>query len=214
MIKAAIYDMDGLIIDSEPYWRKAMMAVFAQHQLYITEADCAQTTGMRFDNVVAHWFKENHWDKDQKQIIINEVIEQVAYYITHFATPKPGFYESLDFFKSKNILLSIASSSALKLIEATIAKLNIKNEMTVYVSAEHLSHGKPHPEVFLHCAAKLHQHPKNCLVLEDSLYGVIAAKAAQMTCIAIPEKENLYNPKFTIADYLFSSLAEVNNISL
>ena len=206
--------MDGLIIDSEPYWRKAMLTVFANYNLVITEEDCAATTGLRFDNVVDYWFKERGWNAVQKNKILQEVLDQVAYYITHFAEAKDGFYTSMEFFKSKGYQLSIASSSAMQLIEATIEKLNIRKELVTYISAEKLTHGKPHPEVFLVCAEALLTHPNQCLVLEDSVYGVIAANAAQMNCIAIPEKQNLQNPKFSIADETFPSLSLITSSTI
>ena len=72
-----------------------------------------------------------------------------------------------------------------------------------------MPYGKPHPMVYLTCAEKLNINPLHCLVIEDSVNGIIAGKAAQMKVVAIPEDINKNNPKFSIADYNIESLLEL-----
>ena len=91
-------------------------------------------------------------------------------------------------------------------MNAVLRKLQIRNKFQSVVSAEHLRYGKPHPEVFLTCAEQLGVGPARCLVIEDSLNGVVAAKAASMRVIAVPDDEHLHADKqrvqqFTLADH-------------
>lgn len=207
-IEAVIYDMDGLIIDSEPFWRKAEIKIFASVGLQLTDADCAMLTGFRFDEVVDYWFRKQPWTNKSKLEVHDEVLDEMENAITHHAQAMNGVYASLDFFKKKNLKLAVASSSAMRLIKATVKKLKIESYFDILVSAEHEKYGKPNPAVFLRTAEMLNVHPENCLVLEDSFNGILAAKAAKMKCVVIPYPEDFENPKLVIADRKIKSLEE------
>ena len=120
-----------------------------------------------------------------------------------------GVYTLLDELKQQNIPMALASSSAMSLIEAVVDKLNIRNYFQLLWSAEYEPFGKPHPGIFITTAKKLGVLPSQCLVFEDSVNGVIAAKAARMKCIAVPDSASLNDPRFAIADITVSSLLEV-----
>lgn len=205
-IKAIIYDMDGVIIDSEPLWRKVMIESFNHIGIPFTEADCRITTGMRFKEVIEYWFKRNQFTK----ITVNEfdiiVINRLCELIKQEGKAMAGLIESLQFFTNKGFKLGIATSSNEQLLNTVVDCLGIRNYFDALCSAQHLPYGKPHPQVFLNCAQELQILPNHCLVIEDSINGVIAGKAAQMRVVAIPEYENKNNPKFSIADYQVNSL--------
>jgi sugar-phosphatase len=207
-----IYDMDGLLIDSEPFWRQVEIKVFKSVGINLTEKDCMETTGYRFDEVVEHWWQKQNWTGKSKQEVHDEVIDEMENIIRHKAVAMPGVQESLEFFKSKNKRIALASSSAMRLIKATVQKLNIESYFELLVSAEHEKYGKPHPAVFLHTAETLEVRPEKCLVLEDSFFGLLAAKSAKMKCIAIPDAAHYANPKFMLADWKLKSLREVPGI--
>ncbi|MFN8308534.1 MAG: hexitol phosphatase HxpB [Chitinophagales bacterium] len=213
-INAVIYDMDGLIIDSEPFWRKAEIEVFQTVGLQLTERDCMETTGFRFDEVIDLWFHRQPWTGKSKQQVHDEVLERMEAAILNDAVLMDGVEESLRFFESRQMKMAIASSSAFRLIEACSKKLHRESVFHHLVSAENEIYGKPHPAVFLRAAEILGVEPKHCLVLEDSVNGVIAAKAAKMKCIAIPHPEEFHNPKFAIADMKVRSLKEVPGVFL
>lgn len=206
MFSAVIYDMDGLIIDSEPFWRKAEMKVFATVGLQLTEQDCIETTGFRFDEVVEHWWSKQPWTGKSKEQIHDEVLDEMEYAITHHAQPMAGVHDSLHYFHSKGMKMAVASSSAMRLIKATVKKLEIEPFFQLLVSAEHETFGKPHPAVFIRTAETLNVRPADCLVLEDSFNGLLAAKAAKMKCAVVPYPEDFENPKLIIADYKWRSL--------
>jgi mannitol-1-/sugar-/sorbitol-6-/2-deoxyglucose-6-phosphatase len=212
MIKSVIYDMDGLLIDSEPYWRKSMMKVLATVGVNLTEEQCAMTTGLRFDHVLEYWFERYPWTSKSVYEVHEEVLDEMEHAILHEAALLPGVMESIELFRSKGLRLAIASSSAMRLIRACVHRLKGDEFFDAVISAEHEEYGKPHPAVFIKAAKQLETHPLDCLVLEDSLMGVIAAKAARMQCVAIPAPENRNNPKFAIADWQLASLWEINKI--
>ncbi len=209
---AVIYDMDGLMIDSEPFWRQAEMKVFATVGLNLTEQDCIETTGFRFDEVVEHWWHRQPWADKTKTQIHDEVLDEMENAITHHAHGMTGLLQSLDFFKAKEVKMAVASSSAMRLIKATVKKLKIESYFDILVSAEHETYGKPHPAVFLRTAEMLKVRPERCLVLEDSFNGLLAAKAAKMKCILVPDPSNFNNEKFVIADWKLQTLEGVNKL--
>jgi sugar-phosphatase len=97
----------------------------------------------------------------------------------------------------------------MRLIEAVTNKLNIRNYFDVMWSAEFEPYGKPHPGIFLSTANKLQTTPENCLVFEDAINGVLAAKAAKMYCIAVPEEATYHDLRFAIADKKIKSLTQL-----
>jgi len=212
MIKAVIYDMDGLIIDSEPYWRKSMIKVLATVGLHLTEEQCETTTGLRFDHVLEYWFEKYPWTGKSILEVHEEVLEEMEHAILHEAALLPGVFDSIEFFRSRGYKLAIASSSAMRLIKACVHRLNGENIFDTVISAEHEEYGKPHPAVFLKAAKELGVNPLDCLVLEDSMMGLLAAKAARMQCVIVPAQENYDNPKFVIADWKLHSLLEIDSI--
>ena len=208
-IKAVIFDMDGVLIDSEPLWRKAMIEGFASIGVLITEEDCKKTTGNRLKEVVEYWFEKlNIYDVLPTEIE-HRIINTLVKLIKNEGKAISGVIEVINFCNNKNIKIGLATSSSNQLMEAVLEKLKLKNTFKSSISAENMEYGKPHPEVFLICASQLQISPLECIVIEDSINGVIAAKAAFMKVIALPEQENINNHKFSIADYKLNNMQEV-----
>ena len=208
-IKAVIFDMDGVLIDSEPLWRKAMIEGFASIGVLITEEDCKKTTGNRLKEVVEYWFEKLDILDFLPTEIEHRIINMLVKLINNEGKAISGVIEVINFCKNKNIKIGLATSSSNQLMEAVLEKLNLKNTFKSSISAENMEYGKPHPEVFLICASQLQISPLECIVIEDSINGVIAAKAAFMKVIALPEQENINNHKFSIADYKLNNMQEV-----
>ncbi len=206
MIKAVIFDMDGLLIDSEPLWRKAEIEVFAKCGIILSDDDCRKTTGMRVDEVIKHWATIYPKAKLNVNETLNAIMEKVTALVVDKGEAMSGVYRTIEFFKNKNMLLALASASNYNLISTVVNKLNIKQEFATIESAENLQYGKPHPEIFLTTANKLNVRPEECLVFEDSLYGVLAGKAAKMKVVAVPEEANYNKKEFAIADAKITSL--------
>ena len=208
-IKAVIFDMDGVLIDSEPLWRKAMIEGFASIGVLITEEDCKKTTGNRLKEVVEYWFEKLNIHDVLPTEIEHRIINMLVKLINNEGKAISGVIEVINFCNNKNIKIGLATSSSNQLMEAVLEKLNLKNTFKSSISAENMEYGKPHPEVFLNCASQLQISPLECIVIEDSINGVIAAKAAFMRVIALPEQENINNHKFSIADYKLNNMQEV-----
>ncbi len=124
------------------------------------------------------------------------------------AMAMPGVYEVIRHFENKHIKMAVASASPMKLIKTVLTKLDIINQFDVIWSAEFESHGKPHPGIFISTANKLGIKTHKCVVFEDSINGVLAAKAARMYCVAVPEKATFNDPRFAIADLKIQSLLD------
>ncbi|MBS1647093.1 MAG: hexitol phosphatase HxpB [Bacteroidetes bacterium] len=205
MLDSVLFDMDGVIIDSEPLWRRAMIQVFNASGLPFTEADCRLTTGMRIDEVVTFWNQKTTFTNNEIQVK-NKIEDVLCSLILSEGKAMEGLHHALKRIQAQKIKIAIATSSSQKIIRCVLDALKIDSFFEHIQSAEHLSHGKPHPEVFIRCAQTLSVAPTRCLVVEDSLNGVIAAKAACMKVVAIPDVPNKTNPKFCIADAILESL--------
>ena len=210
MPKAVIFDMDGVIIDSEPLWRRAMIRVFNASGLPFTDNDCRVTTGMRIDQVISFWNNKTPFTKDEELVRTN-IEDHLCGLISAEGKPMKGLQQSLDVIAGQKMLIALATSSSEKLIKCVLNILKIETYFKHIQSAEHLTYGKPHPEVFLKCAEAINTKPGDCLVIEDSLNGIISAKAAGMNVIGIPEEHNINNQKFCIADVTLHSLQEINS---
>jgi len=213
MIKAVIYDMDGVIIDSEPLWREAIIHTFKSVGLDFNEDKCRITQGMRLYEVVEYWYAKTPWEGLSIREVEAALLNKVTELIKDKGEEMEGVASSLNFFRDKGYKIALASSSALSLIETVLEKLDIANEFEIINSAEHLNYGKPHPEIFIKTAQQLNVKPINCLVIEDSFHGVLAGKAAVMKVIAIPEEKYHNDTRFSIAEHQIKSLNEIENLT-
>ncbi len=206
---AVIFDMDGVLVDSEPLWKIAMQEVFSSLGSNLEKSDFQKTVGLRIDQVIAYWKPIENWDPEVKAIE-RQIITKMVDLIHHQSCPLSGVIETLDFLKSKTPI-GLATSSPQKLIDAVLNTLDIKEYFDAIQSAETETHGKPHPAVFLSAAKKMNVRPEKCLVIEDSLNGIIAAKAARMDVVCIPEKTHLPNPKMNVSDFRFENMNDFLN---
>ncbi len=209
MILAAIFDMDGLLIDSEPFWRKAEKEGFAEFGLQLTDADCRSTMGYRLNEVVQKWLPNESQERQLEAE--HRIISLITNYILNEAQPMPGVHDAIAICRKAGLKTAIASSSPMKLIETVVQRFDLKSSFALLHSAEVETHGKPHPAVFMHAADKLQCQPSECLVFEDSFHGMVAALAAKMKVIAIPDADSRNLPKFRAADFLLESLLDFSS---
>jgi mannitol-1-/sugar-/sorbitol-6-/2-deoxyglucose-6-phosphatase len=209
MIEAVIFDMDGVLIDSEPLWRKAERLVFSKVNIQLTEEINTQTIGLRTDEVVEYWYKKHPWNHMSREEITRDIESTVEHLILTEGQAMEGYREAIRFFLDRGIKTGLASSSHLQLIQTVLKKLDITDLFSVIHSAEFEEFGKPHPGVYLTTAKKLGVSPPNCLAIEDSLNGLKSARAAGMKTIAMPAPFHRNNPEFDMADKLIHSLEEI-----
>jgi sugar-phosphatase len=209
-MQSVIFDMDGILIDSEPLWKIAEVEAFAKVGLDLTYTDCEETVGLRIDEVVQLWHDKVKWTSKTVKEVETDIVDIVIREISAQGKALAGVHESLEMIRSAGYKIGLATSSYERIIDAVVAQLGIGHYFEVMHSAEHELNGKPHPAVFLNCAKKLNVNPKDCLVIEDSFNGVLAAKAARMKVIAIPEKSHQSDPRLIIADSALDSLHDFN----
>lgn len=210
MIEAVIYDMDGVLLDSEPFWQEAEIEVFASVGLHLTVDDCRETMGIPIEDVVAYRFSQKPWSGKTQEEVVYEILEGVERRVLERGELLPGVRESLQFFSNRRVPVGLASSSPMKLILTVLQKFGLERTFRVVHSAEYEEYGKPHPAVFLSTARHLHVAPERCLVIEDSFNGVIAAKAARMKVLVVPPSVLWDDTRFSLADWKLHSLVELN----
>lgn len=211
---AAIFDMDGLLIDSEPLWQQAGAETLQEFGVTLTNEQYNLTTGLRTPEWIDYWFTHFSINKDQAKQAAKTIEQAALDKIKAHGEAMEGVQYIMEFFKSNGFLIGLASSSPMRLIEAVIEKLNIQPYLNAVTSAEHLPYGKPHPQVFLNCAELLQVPPTTCICFEDSFNGMIAAKAARMKCVVIPAPHVHHEGRWNAADRKLSSLLKFNSTIL
>lgn len=214
MIKGVIFDMDGLLIDSEPFWREAEIEAFGKIGITLTEEMCITTMGRKLDEVIDHWYTVFPNTVKDKKELENEILEGVEKLILEKGKPLPGVDYILQFFKERGYKIGLASSSFMRLIVVVLDKLQIRKYFEVVHSAEYEAFGKPHPAVYLTAAQKLGITPSACIVFEDSYNGVLAGNAAGMKTVAIPDKNAPDMAQYEIADLKLDSLERFTEATL
>ena len=209
---AAIFDLDGLLIDSEPLWQQAEIECFAEVGVALTREQAQETLGLRSDEVVCLRFDEYGWDEEAHplEVVEERIIQRVVDLIASEGRAMTGVGEALDFVTARGLRRAVASSSRVRVIEAALRALGISDRFELVHSAELELLGKPHPGVYLTTARKLDLAPAECVAFEDSLAGLQSARKAGMACVAVPDRSVVDHPEFDLADLVLSSLADVN----
>ena len=202
-----LFDMDGVLIDSEPFWRQAEVEVFATVGVHLTLEQCAETMGLRIDEVVSYRAPEH-----DQAALAEAIVSRVEELVRAHGVPLAGAREVLEAIRQRAIPCGLATSSSYRLLEATLGALDLRDYFSVVHSAQDEVYGKPHPAVYLSAAEKLGIAAPRLLAIEDSVNGVISGKAARMTVVAIPEAPYREDPRFAIADYRFDSLWGVDQL--
>ncbi|MBL0357025.1 MAG: hexitol phosphatase HxpB [Chitinophagaceae bacterium] len=213
-LNTVIFDMDGLLIDSEPLWNEAAAEVFRQYGLQLSKEQYDSTTGMRIKEFVLWWFGKNNISSVHAAKAEDEIIALVIHKVKTKARPMQGLEHIFNFFISRKFKIGLASSSPTSLIDVVVDKLGIRNYINAINSAAHLPLGKPHPQVYLNCADDLQSSAAECVCFEDSFNGLVAAKAAGMKCVVVPAAHDSGKPKFNAADLKISSLQNFNDLLL
>ncbi|MFW5823021.1 MAG: HAD family hydrolase, partial [Tangfeifania sp.] len=182
---AVIFDMDGVLVNSEPFYVEVEQTNFRQLGLTISEEEHQTYQGTATDRM---WqlIKERHGIEHP----VNKLVEMTNNLVTPYFSslesmnPMPGVKNLIEKLKEKKIPLALASSSYADVIEIILQKTGLKKYFDVVVSSQMTGASKPEPDIFLLAAKKLKAEPENCLVIEDSKNGIAAAKAAGMFCVA------------------------------
>jgi HAD superfamily hydrolase (TIGR01509 family) len=208
MIKAIIFDMDGVMIESEPLWEKTERILLRRRSIDYNPTYRDKIVGLNQKDS-AELLKETFGLPETIEEIIAERVEILISLYEEELELVPGLVPLLEELKRKEFLLALASSSPLRVINFVLDKFSLGEFFSVVVSGDSVELGKPHPDIYLHTTKKLGVPPEECLVIEDSINGVKSAKKAGMTCIAIPDKR-LNQEEFQTADLIIDSLDKIS----
>jgi sugar-phosphatase len=208
-MQAVIFDMDGVLVDSEPLWRLAERRTFAEVGIDLTDSDCERTMGMRTDEVIQFWYRQFPWEGPSPGEVEARIEERMHELIAERAKAMAGVKRSIATVRAEGLALGLATSSTPVLIDAVLTKLGMTDVFAVTHSAIEEEFGKPHPAVFLTTARLLAVEPVECIAIEDSAAGVRSATAAGMRVIAVPPAHLSDEPAYDDASFKLRSLEEL-----
>jgi mannitol-1-/sugar-/sorbitol-6-/2-deoxyglucose-6-phosphatase len=209
-INAVIFDMDGVLIDSEHHWQQAERSLFAEMGIDLTDELLVQTRGLRTREMVAHWNTRFDLPHVSQGELIRRYDERMVETMRTGVALMDGAEDAILFFRNKGLPVALATCSTYAHIEAALERHGLLRYFDLVVSAADGMQGKPHPEVYLTAASRLGVDPSRCLAIEDSFFGVIAARASRMKVVAMPDPSEFDQPRFGAADMKIRSLREIN----
>ena len=205
MIKAVLFDMDGVLSDSEPHHIRAFKELYKRHGVNLSKKDTSDIFGKLDEDIIRDLCRKKKikcdvkkWYWEKRKIVVS--------YLKKLRIP--SFPDAIALVKrvSKNYKIGIGTSSSHEEIDIVLKRLGIKRYFDVIMGREDVRFHKPHPELYLKLARKLKVKPSECVVIEDSIYGVEAAKRAGMKCIAV--LNSFPASKLRKADPIVRSLAD------
>ena len=205
--EAVIWDMDGVIADTAPYHCKAWRDVFHKRGVKFTEEDFKRYFGQRNDTII-HNNIGRCISPGEVDTIAAEKEENYRQRVAQNIKPLPGAIELIRSLSERRVKMAIASSAPMGNIQLIIRGLGINNCFQAIVWGREVTEGKPSPQGFLLAAKKLGVEPQNCIVIEDAIAGVDAAKSAGMKCVAVTNT----HPKASLkeADLIVDTLEAVS----
>jgi beta-phosphoglucomutase family hydrolase len=211
-IQAIIFDMDGLMIDSEQNQSRSMGKVLEEQGIKPIFNDVGIMHGLTI-GIPAHDNFKNLKKQHGLQASIEELHsrKKEIYHelLKDGVTAMPGLFELFEYLRDKPLKKAIASSSIKRDIEMVVGHLDLRDHFDALVSVDQVKRGKPAPDLFLEAAKQLGVQPEHCMVLEDASQGVTAGKAAGMKVIAVPNRFTEHE-NFDHADRVISSLKELD----
>lgn len=203
-LQAAIFDLDGTLLDNNYYHRISWIAYLKNAGRNITEEEFNENMNGRTNHDAVQYI----FGKDlSEEKITNITLEKEAVYREMYAQyikPVPGLINLLEFFKNRKVLMAIATSGIQPNIDFMFDHVPIKPYFKAVINSAHITNGKPDPEIYLKTASTLNVQPEHCLVFEDAVVGIEAAKSAGMKVVAVAtteDKKELSNADLIIDDY-------------
>ncbi|HBN08999.1 MAG TPA: hydrolase [Cyanobacteria bacterium UBA8530] len=200
---ALIFDMDGLLIDSEPLYQRTEKKILADYG--ITDFSILdEAFGMKNEEAFEMYVERLALPADPLELL-DRCREQMLVLFKEELQLMPQAEACLETFHRKGYPMALASGSMRALLDTAVGRFGLEKYFSVTVSGDDVEHGKPDPEIFLLAAKKLGVKPSDCLVFEDAIHGVTAAKAAGMYCVAVPNP-SVPRERFREADWIFDHL--------
>ena len=212
-IKAVIFDMDGVLIDSEPFWQIAEKKVFTSLGVNLNSKLCSQTKSMTTSEVTEFWYNHHQWEGKSLKDVENEVIDCVKFLIEEDGNEIEGIKNLLQFIKFKGLKIGLGTNAPFKLIPVVLKKLDIVDYFDFFTSSEFEKEGKPNPAVYFSVAKNLKINPENCIVFEDSYSGLLSAKTAGMKTVAYRPKKEKIEKEEKIENFVVNSFTNLDSIN-
>lgn len=210
MLKGAIFDMDGLMFDTEQIWQKNWKLIADEMGVTLAEGfkyNICGTSGALMNSVI-----EKYYGVEDGSAIAADCKKRVHDDLMEFTPEKPGVHEILEFFRDAGVRIAVASSSSVEQIRRNLQNTNTEEFIEVIVSGSELKRGKPEPDIFLAAAERLGIDPQECYVFEDAFNGVKAGHAAGCCTIMIPDQMQPTEEIRALADAVCGSLVEARDL--
>ncbi|MEP6679888.1 MAG: HAD family phosphatase [Chloroflexota bacterium] len=204
--RAVVFDMDGLLLDTEVLWQQAEEELFRRHGDRFTHADKLAVMGTSFA-MTARYFAERLGEpEDRGSALVDELREVMHGLLQEQVSSRPGALELIARLRDDGVRLALASNSSRFLVDTALATAGVTDAFEAIVTSDDVDHAKPAPDIYLLACARLGVPPADALALEDSAPGIEAAKAAGMVCIAVPQ---FAETDVSAADRVIDSLEEL-----
>ncbi|MCK5434698.1 MAG: HAD-IA family hydrolase, partial [Dehalococcoidales bacterium] len=204
--KAIIWDMDGIIVDTAPYHLKAWQEVFQKRGVAFTEEDFRRNFGQRNDTIIRNTLGKLT-SPSEMDAIAREKERKFRNAVRQNIKPLPGAIELIKSLAPHGFKLALASSAPIENIKLLTKGLGVNKCFHAIISGSDVTEGKPSPQGFLLAAQRLGVEPKNCIVTEDAIAGITAAKRGGMKCLAVTNTHS--RPSLTEADLVVDTLEAV-----
>jgi HAD superfamily hydrolase (TIGR01509 family) len=203
--QAVVFDMDGLLLDTEVVWQEAEERLFAAHGQVFTREDKVAVIGTDFAWTARYFAERLGKPSDEGPALVEEMVMWMYALLQQEVAGRPGALELVERLRGR-MPLALASNSPRNLVDAALGSARLTETFDVIVTSDDVARSKPAPDIYLLVCERLGMAPADVLALEDSASGVASAKAAGLTCIAVPQ---FAETDVGAADRIIDSLEEL-----
>jgi HAD superfamily hydrolase (TIGR01509 family) len=204
--RAVVFDMDGLLLDTETLWHSAEVELFARYGGEFTWDDKIAVIGTSYDFTAEYFSDRLGLPRERGPELVGDMISLMHDLVRRSVDARPGSVELVDRLRELRVPLGLASNSPRFLVDDALATAGMTDAFDAIVTSDDVELAKPAPDIYLLACERLGVAPADALALEDSASGVAAAKAAGLTCIAVPQ---FAETDVSAADRIVDSLEEL-----